>query len=109
MYPFAVPTPSYWDCPEFRDRHLDLTDGALAAADEAAALAHLEACMDCACFDVRVRRAMLVVRNLPPVPASPDLYRRIMARVRESAALAFIGDATASAESERLVAMLPAS
>jgi len=109
VYPFAVPTPARWDCPEFRDHHLDLTDGALAAADEAAALAHLEVCMDCACFDVRVRRAMLVVRNLPPVPASPDLHGRIMARLKESAALVLLVDAPEHAGGERLVAMLPAS
>ena len=109
MYRLAVTTLARWYCPEFRDRHLDFTDGALAAADEAAALAHLEVCVDCACFDVRVRRAMLVMRNLPSVPASPDLYRRIMAGVRESAALGLIADVTEGADTERRVAMLPAS
>ncbi len=52
---------------------------------------------------------MLVVRNLPPIPALPDLHRRIMARVRESAAFALLADANERDDGARLAAALPAS
>jgi anti-sigma factor RsiW len=107
VYPVAVLTP-VWDCPEFRDRHLDYTDGSLVATDKAAAQAHLERCPDCARFDVRVRRALLVIRNLAPAPGSADLFARIMARVGRSPA-AHRHEPAPRYERPRLAAGMPAS
>jgi hypothetical protein len=100
----AVLNPARWDCPEFRDRHLDLTDGTLAATDQAAAQAHLDHCEECARFDVRVRRGLMVVRNLPSVRPSSDLYSRIMRRLAASPPPTHANERAAPLERRRLAA-----
>ena len=69
------------NCREFRARHLDYTDRTLPAARHAAAQAHLEVCVDCARFDSIVRRGLLLVHNLPPVPTMPEFHPRLTARL----------------------------
>ena len=72
-------------CREFRSRHLDYSDCTLSAAEQAAAQAHLEACAHCVRFDSIVRRGLLLVHNLPPVPSSPDFHARLAARLARAA------------------------
>ena len=68
-------------CREFRARHLDYSDRTLSTARHAAAQAHLDACAACARFDTIVRRGLLLVHNLPPVPSTPDFHPRLTARL----------------------------
>ena len=42
---------------------------------------HLTECEQCAAHDAKVRRALLVFRNLPAVEPSPDFYARLSARI----------------------------
>lgn len=42
---------------------------------------HLADCKRCAAHDAKVRRSLLLFRNLPPVEASPDFYARLSARI----------------------------
>ena len=69
------------DCHAFRAAHLDLTDGTLAADEHAAALAHRDGCPECAGFDCRVRRSVLLVHNLPEVMPRPGFDARLRARI----------------------------
>jgi hypothetical protein len=69
------------NCREFHRIHLDFTDGTLAPDECAAARAHLEVCPGCAQFDCRVRRAALLVRNLPPVRPRPGFSAQLAARL----------------------------
>ena len=69
------------DCQGFRRAHLEFTDGTLPAAEHRAAQEHVDDCPDCARFDCRTRRAMLLVRNLPTLEPLPGFYRRFQARL----------------------------
>lgn len=42
---------------------------------------HLFECERCAAHDAKIRRALLVFRNLPAVEPSPDFYSRLSARI----------------------------
>lgn len=42
---------------------------------------HLLDCERCAAHDAKVRRALLLFRNLPPVEPSPDFYARLRTRI----------------------------
>jgi hypothetical protein len=42
---------------------------------------HLTECERCAAHDAKVRRALLLFRNLPVVEPSPDFYARLSARI----------------------------
>ena len=69
------------NCREFRFAHLDYTDGTLGPAEHAAAQSHADDCAACARLDCLVRRGVLLVRNLPAVPARPGFYQRLAARL----------------------------
>jgi hypothetical protein len=69
------------DCREFRDRHVDYTDGTCLEAERVAAQAHLGACPSCARFDLVIRRGLLVARNLPSVPATPRFQAALTLRI----------------------------
>ena len=45
---------------------------------------HRAACGRCAEYDARVRRSLLVIRNLPVVQCSPDFAERLQRRLRET-------------------------
>jgi len=49
---------------------------------------HLLECERCAAHDAKVRRALLVVRNLPAIEPSPDFYARLRARIDSDLAAA---------------------
>jgi anti-sigma factor RsiW len=71
------------DCREFRKQHLAFVDDTLSAVDTAAMRRHLQACACCARLDTRIRRGLLLARNLPVVQPSPDFLERLNARLRE--------------------------
>ena len=69
------------DCREFRNKHVAFVDDLLPAVEMDAMRRHLIICSGCARQDTRVRRSLLIVRNLPPIETSPDFMRRLNERI----------------------------
>lgn len=71
------------NCREFRAQHCAFVDDTLSVFDMASMRGHLEACVDCAKHDTRVRRSLMLVRNAPELECSADFASRLHARLRE--------------------------
>lgn len=71
------------DCREFGKKHLAFVDDTLSAVDTAAMRRHLHVCARCARHDTRIRRGLLLARNLPIVQPSAEFMERLNARLRE--------------------------
>src|SRR5258706_14168703 len=71
------------DCREFRNKHVAFVDGLLPAFEMDALLRHLHVCSSCARQDTKIRRSLLIVRNLPPIEPSPEFIRRLNTRLAE--------------------------
>ena len=69
------------DCRSFHKQHVAFVDDLLPGEDVVAMQQHLLECERCAAHDAKVRRALLVVRNLPAIEPSPDFYARLRARI----------------------------
>ena len=69
------------DCRSFRSKHVAFVDDFLPGEDVVAMQLHLTECEACASHDAKIRRSLLVFRNLPPVEPSPDFYARLSARI----------------------------
>ena len=76
------------DCRSFRKQHVAFVDDLLPGEDVVAMQRHLHECERCAAHDAKVRRALLVVRNLPAIEASPDFYARLRSRIEADQAMA---------------------
>jgi len=76
------------DCRSFRKQHVAFVDDLLPGEDVVAMQRHLLECERCAAHDAKVRRALLVVRNLPAIEPSPDFYARLRARIDSDLAAA---------------------
>ena len=75
------------DCKTFAKRHAAFIDDTLPGVEMAAMREHLSECARCAKRDAEVRRALLLVRNLPPIEVSAGFQDRLRARLAaESAA-----------------------
>jgi len=70
------------DCREFCDQHLAFVDDTLAGIELVRMQRHLAECESCAKQDAKIRRALLLFRNLPSIEPSPDFYLRLEARLR---------------------------
>jgi anti-sigma factor RsiW len=68
-------------CRTFRSNHVAFVDDLLCADDMVEMRRHLGQCTSCAAMDTRVRRSLLVMRNLPPIECSPDFGARLTARL----------------------------
>src|SRR5215204_4475062 len=69
------------DCRSFRSKHVAFVDDFLPGEDVVAMERHLAECERCATHDAKVRRSLLVFKNLPAVEPSPDFYARLSARI----------------------------
>jgi anti-sigma factor RsiW len=69
------------DCRSFRSKHVAFVDDFLPGEDVVAMQRHLLECERCAAHDAKIRRALLLFRNLPPVEPSRDFYTRLSARI----------------------------
>jgi anti-sigma factor RsiW len=69
------------DCRSFRSKHVAFVDDFLPGEEVVAMQRHLAECERCATHDAKVRRSLLVFRNLPAVEPSPDFYARLSARI----------------------------
>lgn len=70
-------------CREFKDKHVGFVDDTLAGVELVEMRRHLDECTACAELDTKIKRALLLVRNLTPVDVSPDFLNRLSARLSE--------------------------
>lgn len=71
------------DCREFCEQHVAYVDDTLAGIELVRMQRHIAECESCAKHDAKIRRALLVFRNLPSIEPSADFSRRLDARIRE--------------------------
>ena len=70
------------DCRAFRKRHLAFVDDTLPGVDVPRMQAHIQECAECAAWDHRIRRSLLVVRNhLGVIEPSTDFTERLTSRL----------------------------
>lgn len=74
------------NCREFKSNHVGFIDDVLCAADMAAMRRHVRVCTRCSTLDVRIRRSLMVVRNLPQIEPSADFYPRLIERLKHAPA-----------------------
>ena len=74
------------NCRQFKSNHVGFVDDVLPAADMSEMRRHLAACADCATLDIRIRRSLLVVRNLPQIEPSADFFARLTDALKQSPA-----------------------
>jgi len=70
------------DCREFCDQHLFFVDDTLAGIELVRMQRHLAECESCAKHDAKIRRALLLFRNLPSIEPSADFSLRLETRLR---------------------------
>ena len=70
------------DCREFNQKHVAFVDDLLPGIDLVRMQSHLLECEGCAHQDTLIRRALLVVRNVPEIRPSDDFSERLQARLR---------------------------
>lgn len=70
------------NCREFRSKHVGFIDDVLCAADMAEMQRHVRRCVRCSTLDIRIRRSLMVIRNLPRIEPRPDFYARLIERLR---------------------------
>jgi len=71
-------------CREFKSNHVGFIDDVLPAADMSEMRRHLAVCPRCATLDIRIRRSLLVVRNLPQIEPSADFFARLSEALKEA-------------------------
>jgi hypothetical protein len=69
------------DCKAFATKHPAFIDDTLPGIQMAAMRDHLTACSRCARRDAEIRRALLLVRNMPPIEVSDGFQDRLRARL----------------------------
>lgn len=69
------------DCKTFRKHHALFVDEQISGVMAAAMYSHARGCPACAAHDARIRRALLLARNLPRVDVSADFATRLRHRI----------------------------
>ena len=72
------------DCRNFCDQHLAFVDDTLAGIELVRMQRHIAECESCAKHDAKIRRALLLFRNLPSIEPSAGFSQRLEARLRSS-------------------------
>jgi anti-sigma factor RsiW len=75
------------DCLSFQRRHDAFVDDTLPGVEMAAMREHLTGCVRCARRDADVRRALLLVRNLPQLRVSGGFEDRLRGRILAESAM----------------------
>jgi anti-sigma factor RsiW len=70
------------DCREFSDKHVAFVDDTLPGIELVRMQTHITECENCAKQDAKIRRALLLFRNLPSIEPSADFSERLEARLR---------------------------
>jgi anti-sigma factor RsiW len=76
------------DCRTFHRKHLAYVDDTLPGIDVVAMRRHVRECERCARHDAKIRRALLLARNLPMIQPSADFQARLQARLQREKAMA---------------------
>jgi anti-sigma factor RsiW len=71
------------DCREFCEQHVAYVDDTLAGIQLVRMQRHIAECGSCAKHDAKIRRALLLFRNLPSIEPSSGFSQRLEARLRE--------------------------
>jgi hypothetical protein len=71
------------DCREFSEKHLAFVDDTLAGIELVRMQRHMSECESCARHDAKIRRALLLFRNLPAIEPSEGFSDRLEARLHE--------------------------
>jgi hypothetical protein len=71
-------------CREFKSNHVGFIDDLLPAAGMLEMRRHLAACDSCAALDTRIRRSLLVFRNLPQIEPSADFFARLSDALKQA-------------------------
>jgi len=71
------------DCREFCEQHVAFVDDTLAGIELVRMQRHIAECESCAKHDAKIRRALLLIRNLPSIELSADFSERLEARLKE--------------------------
>ena len=71
------------DCREFCEQHVAFVDDTLAGIELVRMQRHIADCESCAKHDAKIRRALLLIRNLPSIELSADFAERLEARLKE--------------------------
>ena len=71
------------NCREFRRKHDGYVDDTLSGVEIDAMTRHLRTCAACGRVDTRVRRALLLVHNLPAIEPSAGFGERLQLRIRQ--------------------------
>src|SRR3954470_19558788 len=71
------------DCREFCEQHVAYVDDTLAGIELVRMQRHIAECESCAKHDAKIRRALLLFRNLSPIEPSPGFSTRLEARLKE--------------------------
>ena len=69
------------NCREFRRKHDAYIDDTLSGVDLERVARHRSLCETCARLDTRVRRSLLIARNLPIIQPSPAFHERLQTRL----------------------------
>ena len=72
------------DCRDFREKHVAFVDDTLAGIELVGMQCHIAECECCASQDAKVRRALLLFRNLPSIELSAGFAARLDARLKET-------------------------
>ena len=70
------------DCRDFCEQHLAFVDDTLASIELVRMQRHIAECDSCAKQDAKIRRALLLFRNLPSIEPSADFSSRLEARLK---------------------------
>ena len=75
------------NCREFRRKHDAYVDDTLSGVDIEGMNRHLRLCQQCAALDTRIRRSLLLARNLPTIQPSAAFSERLQMRLAQERAL----------------------
>jgi hypothetical protein len=88
------------NCREFRHKHDAYVDDTLSGVDVEAMGAHRRLCAACAALDTRIRRSLLLARNLPTIEPSAAFGERLQMRLAHERALRACGSYDVGFDSE---------
>lgn len=70
------------DCREFQDNHFAFIDDTLSGIELVEMQRHIAECETCAKHDAKIRRSLLLFRNLPRIEPSAEFSERLNDRLR---------------------------
>jgi hypothetical protein len=75
------------NCREFRRKHDAYVDDTLSGVDIEAMSRHLRLCEACTQLDTRIRRSLILARNLPTIQPSANFSERLQTRLAQERAM----------------------